>query len=620
MLIFYILPLAISVITGLLLAYYLARCLPAPGALPLMGLVLAATVWSLGYLLEIASPELPIRIFWAGVQYLGIVSIAPTWSIFCAVYLGTPVWLAYSRRNRALLWILPVITLAVMLTNSFHGLLWQRIEPRMIGDVSILEFSHGPWFSIILAYSYTLSILASIWLASRLISSTRLHRLQIGLVLLASLAPFFGSLLYISPINPTPGLDWTPFGFTAAGLLVAVSLFRFQLIKLMPVAHKAVFDRLEDAILVLDMENRLVDLNPAAGRMILLPDQRATGQALSQVFPELVGPVRAAGLKQHTQYTETRLGEGATARDFEVRITPLDHASHTRAGSLVVLHDVTQRRMEKDLLRKARDELELRVEERTRELALAYQQIRVELTARKASEQEQQQLLNEIRRSGEQLRALAARLQDVQELERHRIAGELHDRVGQNLTGLNLNLQIIQNQLAALNKPALQTRLDDSLRLVEETTRLVRDVMADLVPPQLGEYGLVSALRWYAGIYTRRTGLDIQVVGNDFEPRLDHKAEIAYFRIVQEALNNILRHARAHSVTITVDSQPDLACLSVSDDGMGFDPGQFPRPGDLGLITMKERALTVGGQVIIQSAPGLGTTVRIEQRRGPSAD
>jgi signal transduction histidine kinase len=241
----------------------------------------------------------------------------------------------------------------------------------------------------------------------------------------------------------------------------------------------------------------------------------------------------------------------------------------------------------------------------------------VELAAREATEREQQQLLHEIQQTGSQLRAMAVRLQEVQELERHHIASELHDRVGQNLTGLNLNLQIIQNQVAALQKPALQTRLDDSLRLVEQTTRLVRDVMADLVPPQLEEYGLVSALRWYAGIYTGRTRQEVQVVGNELEPRLDPKTEIAFFRIVQEALNNIARHARASKVTISVEADASLARVCVTDNGMGFDPGRFPRPGDLGLITMKERAASVGGLVIIQSAPGQGTTVRIEFRRDP---
>ncbi len=154
--------------------------------------------------------------------------------------------------------------------------------------------------------------------------------------------------------------------------------------------------------------------------------------------------------------------------------------------------------------------------------------------------------------------------------------------------------------------------------MVEETTRLVRDVMADLVPPLLDEYGLVSALRWYAELYSRRTGIHTQAAGSDFEPRLDRKVEIVFFRIVQEALNNIARHAQATIVKITIQSDPERVCLMVEDNGTGFTPDQPPRPSHLGLITMKERAASVGGQFAIQSAPGQGTIVSIEFWRNES--
>ncbi len=620
MLIFYVLPLAISTVTGLLLAFYISRRVSAPGALPLIGLMLAAAVWSFGYLLEIISVDLATRIFWAGFQYLGIVSISPAWISFCAEYLGSPEWLAYSRRNQVLLWIMPGVTLGFLLTNSVHRFIWQGVELHTVGDIQMLEFSHGPWFTVFLVYSYVLLIVGSIWLVSRLLSSTHLRQSQIRLALLAVLVPFIGNLVYVSPLNPQPGLDWTPFGFTIAGLLFALSLFRYQLIKIEPIAHKAVFERLEDIILVIDSQDRVVDLNPAAKRKLAKPGWDSIGMPLPKFCPALAGFVEGAEHNQNTQRLEISLGEGPNSCDYDVRITRLADPSTAWMGCLVVLHDVTRRKQEKELLRKAHDELELRVAERTEELNYANQQIRIELAAREVTEQQQQQLIAEIRQSGEQLRAMAIRLQEVQEHERHQIAAELHDRVGQNLTGLNLNLQIILNQLPEANHQGLRPRLDDSLRLVEETTRLVRDVMADLVPPLLDEYGLVSALRWYADLYSRRTGINNQVSGLDFEPRLDRKVEIVFFRIVQEALNNIARHAQATFVEIKIHSDPDRVCLMVEDNGTGFTPDQPPRPSHLGLITMKERAASVGGQVAIQSAPGQGTIVSIEFRRNCNDD
>ena len=117
--------------------------------------------------------------------------------------------------------------------------------------------------------------------------------------------------------------------------------------------------------------------------------------------------------------------------------------------------------------------------------------------------------------------------------------------------------------------------------MVEETTRLVRDVMADLVPPLLDEYGLVSALRWYAELYSRRTGIHTQAAGSDFKPHLDRKVEIVFFRIVQEALNNIARHAQATIVKITIQSDPERVCLMVEDNGTVSPLTNLPGPAIL---------------------------------------
>src|SRR5512146_741465 len=118
MLILYVLPLLFNAVFGLLLAYYISRYIPAPGALPLMVLMMAAAVWSGGYALEIALPDPEVKLFWARFEYLGIVSIAPTWAIFCARYLDSPTWLSRSLRNELLLGVLPAITLVLVITNG----------------------------------------------------------------------------------------------------------------------------------------------------------------------------------------------------------------------------------------------------------------------------------------------------------------------------------------------------------------------------------------------------------------------------------------------------------------------------------------------------------------------
>jgi signal transduction histidine kinase len=213
---------------------------------------------------------------------------------------------------------------------------------------------------------------------------------------------------------------------------------------------------------------------------------------------------------------------------------------------------------------------------------------------------------------------LAERLAEVEEAERRRLAGELHDKVGQNLTALGINLNIVRMQLPADSAPAVRSRLDDSLSLVAQTTEQIRDVMADLRPPVLDDYGLLAALHWYAEQFARRTSIAVTVEGEEPIPQLDARVESALFRIAQEALNNVAKHARASAVTLTLEVGRRSLRLLVTDDGIGFDPVGLDARGagrGWGLLTMTERAEAVGGRCLIESCPGLGTQVVVELAR-----
>src|SRR6185295_13129367 len=150
-----------------------------------------------------------------------------------------------------------------------------------------------------------------------------------------------------------------------------------------------------------------------------------------------------------------------------------------------------------------------------------------------------------------QLQALSRRLVDVQESERRQFSRELHDRVGQNLTALSISLDILKTQLAGGNEAA-RLRLEDAGALLESTTATIENVMSELRPPMLDDYGLLPALQWYAAEVSRRTGIEVVVEGDDKTGRLPQASEIALFRIMQEALNNIAKHAHASHVRISL--------------------------------------------------------------------
>ncbi|MGE5123084.1 MAG: PAS domain S-box protein, partial [Acidobacteriaceae bacterium] len=247
-----------------------------------------------------------------------------------------------------------------------------------------------------------------------------------------------------------------------------------------------------------------------------------------------------------------------------------------------------------------------------------FQNIVRDITERLRAEQAQRQLIEEIRQSNEQMRDLAVRIQAVQELERQELATVLHDRVGQNLTGLNLNLKILQDQMRGEADPETHKRLDDSLKMVEETTHQIRDVMADLNPPVLDEYGFWAAIKWYCGDFSNRTGITTHVSGKKFDPPLASHVEKVLFRLVQESLNNIAKHAQASRVMVNVKSSKDVVSVTVQDNGKGFDPRETRRPTaepHWGLLSMQQRAASIGGTLAIESSPGMGTQVSVMIRR-----
>ena len=221
-------------------------------------------------------------------------------------------------------------------------------------------------------------------------------------------------------------------------------------------------------------------------------------------------------------------------------------------------------------------------------------------------------MTKDLRASTEQLTALSRRLVEVQESERKQFSRELHDRIGQNLTALGINLDILKTQLASDGSAGLRSRLDDSAALLESTTGAIENVMSELRPPMLDDYGLLPALQWYGNEFAGRTGIDVKVHGDERMERLTPATEIALFRITQEALNNVAKHAHAKCVDIKLEHLSTQCIMSVSDDGMGFDVASISssrRRPSLGMVTMRERTQAVGGQFEVRAVPGGGTQV-----------
>ncbi|MEE8416796.1 MAG: PAS domain S-box protein, partial [Desulfobacterales bacterium] len=329
-------------------------------------------------------------------------------------------------------------------------------------------------------------------------------------------------------------------------------------------------------------------------------DPRSTG------IPEGHVPIRRF-LSAPALSTDKIVGQIAMAnpvKDYEERDLKLIE----RIADIYAI--AINRKWAEDELKRAHGNLENRVEERTSDLKKSNVHLRQEIAERKRVE-------NALRKSQMQLRKMAARIQEVQEKERKHLAQELHDRVGQSLTALNLDLNIIRNQLSDESRFKTADRLEDSMDLVEETTIHIRNVMAELRPQVLDDYGLLAALRWYGELFSERTQIPVNVSGKEPSTRLSLIVETIFFRIAQEALTNVAKHAGATLATVTLESVEDHLRLIVEDNGRGFNVanlGRSKEPAGWGLTTMKERAASMDGSVRIESESGKGTKIVTEIR------
>jgi signal transduction histidine kinase len=225
---------------------------------------------------------------------------------------------------------------------------------------------------------------------------------------------------------------------------------------------------------------------------------------------------------------------------------------------------------------------------------------------------ENSRLFGQVRAARERLQILSQRMMEVQEAERRHIARELHDEIGQVLTAVKVNLEAMQR---LRGKGPLSVRVGDSIGIVERAIQEVRNLSLDLRPSVLDDLGLVAALRWQADRQAQRGGIVVQFVADPPELRAPPDIETACFRVAQEALTNVVRHAQARQIRVEVRHRGADLELLIQDDGVGFDLAaareRASREASFGLLGMEERVQLAGGQIVIESAPGRGTTIRV---------
>ena len=254
-------------------------------------------------------------------------------------------------------------------------------------------------------------------------------------------------------------------------------------------------------------------------------------------------------------------------------------------------------------------------------LTASNRQLQQEILRRKAveeslkkSEQHYSQLLEQSRHMQEQLRLLSRQLLSAQEEERKMISRELHDQIAQTLTGINIRLASLKTE-STLNNKGLQKKISSTQRLVEKSVDIVHRFARELRPTVLDDLGLIPALHSFMKSFNKRTGVRTSLRAFATVERLDTAKRTVLFRVAQEALTNVARHAQASRVEVSIEKLPDCICMKIKDDGKSFQAQRVmhsKRNTRLGLIGMRERLEMVGGKFVVESSPGKGTTVQAQ--------
>ena len=366
----------------------------------------------------------------------------------------------------------------------------------------------------------------------------------------------------------------------------------------------------EYAIFQLDPEGNVVSWNAGAQRLKGYDSAQIIGHHFSIFYPQedLINNkprdiLARAARDGQTQDEGWRIRKDGSRFWANVIVTALRDSDGNLLGFAKLTRDTTENREREEALTRAKELLELRVEQRTAVLTRVNHEMRTEIAERQHAEEE-------LRKSRDQLRALAARLQSVREEERTYIAREIHDELGQACTAIKMDLALIGRKLTK-RQNALRAKVESSAQLVDGTIVTLRRIASELRPRTLDDLGLPAALEAQAQEFESRTGIHCSVTLPPEPLTLDTDRSTAIFRIFQESLTNVARHAHATRVEACLRRESDRIIFQVFDNGTGFDPEVAKASKSLGLVGMQERALLLNGDFKTEGVPGSGTTMTL---------
>lgn len=534
------------------LALYIWQYRQSKGALPLAGALINRTVWLLSLVVIGTAEELESKLLGVTIQQMTATLPALFWLLFLLQITNRGQWI--NRRTLAFLLLVPALTYFLLFTNAWHGLYWKKIS--LDGEVLTVARGIGNW--LMLVYNYFL-VLPSLYISFQWIRQcTGLRRRQAVIVTLAPVIGGVGNSIWLY-LQHTGLFASLPLSSLITSIIWTYGFFYLKVINLLPLAHAKAVDVVGNGLAVIDNEGWVVDLNTAAANLLGVTPAQTEGKQAAEVFANW--PSLAALLKtEQRAMQEICLEKNNYVRYYELHIIKLSDRGGSDMGKAFIWKEIT------------------------------------------AQKEAQEQLV-------EQEKALSILS------ERNRIGRNFHDGPGQLGGYLQMELQTI---FILLNKERLKDAKAQVKRLLEIAKDFnveVRETIADLKTGVSSTQDFLHLLKNYLDRYQKNYDIKTELIlpSQPLDGLLDHMAALQLLRIIQEAANNVRKHAKANKLLVKIEVLAVKAVVSVADDGQGFDLSlQSVGQNHYGLTIMRERAEEIRGKLRFESKPGIGTKVIIE--------
>ena len=344
----------ITAITSACIAFLIARRRSAPGTDALILLMCAVAEWAFAAGMEAATMGVTQKILWAKIEYLGAVTAPTLFMVFTLEYLQLTRFL--TRRYLLLYSVIPLAALIVTITNDWHGLIWNSFQASTTMPNTLI-YGHGIGYYVLIAYDYAVVVIGIAVMLQAWLRSKQPYRRQAGIILISSIFPIVTGLTYTLGGNLFPGLDMTPVSFLITGLILALGVFQFGLFDLTPVARHLLIENMNDGILVLDVEDRIVDINPMAESIIAIPARNALGRPIAEVLSSWGTFLQS--IKETGELQIEILSREDNPRFYDLHVNELFNRKKVPIGRLLAFRDVTHYRQTENQLAHQNEELRI---------------------------------------------------------------------------------------------------------------------------------------------------------------------------------------------------------------------------------------------------------------------